>query len=132
MGDLTPAEKTGLLTYAAIYDATDCAKWLREVVGAPWPDSFWCYTGETELNVLEGTPVRDTLCCWDVSTFRWARASGASWGDRRCQGYDEAWYDLGWWADSAKRVFIWAHANGCPCTCESSIMILHLDQFAHI
>ena len=118
--DLSAAQKTQLLMNTAAMDGLECVQWLRDTVGAPWPAGFWGLDSSAAEVALTGTPVRGTLICWSLNTFKWARANGAPWGVWRCQMLDEAWYKEGWRARNAAAVFAWAHENDCPCTCENS------------
>ena len=118
--ELLNEHKRLLLQGAAIENDLDCVKWLKATVGAAWPLKFYLRATGSEHVDLSGPPVRGAVLCWSLDCFRWARASGsdAPWGNWRCQMYHAAWYTEGWYARQAKRIFTWAHANGCPCTCE--------------
>ena len=119
--DLSLAQKSKLLGLTARDNQADRAQWLHDTVGAPWPDRYWALAIGKEDVDLEGPPIQGTLKCWSFNCFKGARASGAPWGNWRCQMFNEAWYEKIWVAGQASRILDWAHENGCPCTCA------HLD-----
>jgi hypothetical protein len=102
------------------------AAWLRRQ-GARWLDSF------VEVDTTPDTYFGSEYC--KLSTVKWALANGCTWEDWRCQdlapehicGAAPHLGDSGSMAfrsrqrDKAASVyelFVWAHENGCPCTCE--------------
>jgi hypothetical protein len=120
-----PADQLAtIMLYAGRHDndgpeTLNSLKWLREQ-GAAWPKSFY------DLQPI--TPI-----CWCVRSAYWALTNGSTWLEWRCQDLaPEHYYDCdsdvvessdgicnNLYCDrcSAKLLFIWAHKNGCPCTC---------------
>jgi hypothetical protein len=99
------------------------AAWLRGQ-GARWPDSF--ITVDTSPNIHFGNKY------WMASTVQWAVANGCTWGDWQCQqlGLEYIFGKTGMFGcglevlnskqcdQTVYELFVWAHENGCPCTCE--------------
>jgi hypothetical protein len=99
-----------MLAAAASCDQLAAAQWLR-ARAAPWADAF------ASENYADSDSYEVSRECWCVSAVQWAIASGSGWPDWKCEDYDAGKYT----ADrqqQANDVLNWAHANGCPCTCE--------------
>jgi hypothetical protein len=93
------AVKSQMLNTAGWSDKLEAAKWLR-AQGADWPEAF------ASSHVHHGITIQQ---CWSLSAVQWAIASGSGWRRWRCGDYAKEY---------AATVLVWAHANGCPCTCE--------------
>jgi hypothetical protein len=98
-----------LLNAAASCDELAAAQWLRAACGAQ-PASFASKFADQS----------DGKCgqCWSVSTMQWALACGSGWRDWKCDDYTDDKYTGLFNKQQAAKVLSWAHANGCPCTCE--------------
>jgi hypothetical protein len=106
----TDSTKLELLERAAWFDKLAAVQWLR-ARGAAWPTKF---TGQYSSRRTKGT-VKE---CWSLSAVQWAVASGSGWLDWHCDDYAEANYTRVDAKQHAADVLMWAHANGCPCTCD--------------
>jgi hypothetical protein len=95
--------KSKMLARAGWNNHLAAAKWLR-AQGAEWPPKFAGHSGDRG--------------CWSLSTVQWAVASDSGWLDWRCQDYADAIFKQRNAKEHAAAVLKWAHANGCPCTCE--------------
>jgi hypothetical protein len=112
----------GISWSAALHDcALDTVKWCREQ-GAAWPESFYDHTNAPYGN------------CWSLNCVEWALANGSTWLTWRCQDLAPHQFHCrlgiqvadhsedackGGYCDrrKANELFVWAHENGCPCTC---------------
>jgi hypothetical protein len=130
--------KKQMLWHAGCARELPAVKWLREKHDAAWPDSF-----HGKL-LVDGVESND---CWPVQVVRWALANGCEWGTWRCQQLAgkrflcwcahatcsdsdevdmaaadnlnhadvEVWYSCD--RQQAHVLRLWAHDNGCSCTC---------------
>jgi hypothetical protein len=102
--------KTGMLDRAGWNNHLAAAKWL-EAQGAEWPLKF---IGQAASRRVTTAKQR----CWTLPAVQWAIASGSGWLDWRCQDYAAGSYVCEKSRQNAADLLKWAHANGCPCTCE--------------
>jgi hypothetical protein len=103
-----------MLIRASWGDNLAAAKWLK-AQGAGWPATFAGHYTIAVANASRNEIIRQ---CWGLSTVQWAVASGSGWLNWRCQDYIA---DVLKYRDAhrnATAMLPWAHANGCPCTCQ--------------
>jgi hypothetical protein len=100
--------KRGMLHAAGCYSNMPTAQWVR-AHGAVWPKSFW-------TTVLRGN--KTFRASWSVSVVKWAQASGSGWRNWKCADYTAEQCEDVHFRQQATELLEWAHANGCPCTCE--------------
>jgi hypothetical protein len=94
-----------MLGLAACNNTLAAVQWLRGQ-GAIWPYAFSYQSS-------------NTLCkCWSLSAVKWALSCGSGWLEWKCEDYAADKYALARHKQQAKELLEWAHANGCPCTCE--------------
>eukprot|EP00953_Heterococcus_sp_UTEX-ZZ885_P024632 13462-Heterococcus_DN1.PRE.2 len=110
--DQFSAAKATMLYYAGFAGNLEAASWLLQA-GAPWPDS---YVRDGSPAALRGTCQK---ICWPVRALQWALSTVRTWGDWHCNQLALKRYRAGGDRRTAKKLFKWAHANGCPCTCEA-------------
>jgi hypothetical protein len=96
-----------------LFEAGQCnhmsaVKWLRQQ-GAEWPFSF---TAAAEIDYEQ------TQVCWAVPVVRWALDNGCAWRNWQCDQLDPELYTSKYRKWQASKLFVWAHENGCPCTCD--------------
>jgi hypothetical protein len=111
-----------MLRWAGSCDELDNLKWLHEQ-GKVWPTSFCDFEAAPDSR------------CWSLRCVQWAVANGSTWLVWRCQDLalenysccsdgtehsDETCY-LNCDRKHAHEVFVWAHENGCPCTCNEPV-----------
>jgi hypothetical protein len=118
-------------------DAVEAVKWCHEQ-GAPWPQSFFD---------LRNSPNGE---CWAVENVQWALANGSTWFEWQCQDLALQNYSCqsinGEHSDDtcdpslcfktqARRLFAWAHENGCPgyylATVNVNTTIVCIDTASH-
>jgi hypothetical protein len=104
--------KREMLAEAGWGNKLDAVKWLRQQ-GASWPSSF------CDLLDSKGAQV-----CWTVRVVRWALDSGCTWGEWQCAQLRPELYNSQWRKAQARKLFSWAHKNGCPCTCDAPAAIM--------
>jgi hypothetical protein len=107
-GPWAAAHKAKLLQIAVRTENYPAAEWLREQ-GAAWPNSF-----------LSGVPY---WIEWTLPTVKYAIEHGAAWGDWDCQRFSPQAAVQHLCLSSqqrSKELLDWAHANGCPCTCDQA------------
>jgi hypothetical protein len=102
----TAVEMSEMLYEAGTWDHKDAAKWLR-AQGAPWLSSFYLYD----------SAAGEVTDHWHIETVEWALVEGWPWGVWKCE---QLLPELSEW-EGLPELFAWAHANGCPCTCNTSI-----------
>jgi hypothetical protein len=106
----SPDIKLNMLVDAGLRNKLAVAGWLK-AEGAVWPKSF------AEPAVFQG--VRNTKRrCWSYSAVQWAMTAGSGWLAWQCEDYSADNYEDALYKQQATELLEWAHANGCPCTCE--------------
>jgi hypothetical protein len=100
--------KNGMLVKAGCHNELAVVQWLK-AHGAEWPQSL---CGREFENGVE------TNFCWPVAVVQWAVACGSGWPAWKCEKFTADNYDSDRIKRRATELFEWAHANGCPCTCE--------------
>eukprot|EP00953_Heterococcus_sp_UTEX-ZZ885_P003352 2338-Heterococcus_DN1.PRE.7 len=100
---------TYMLTAAASCDRLAAAQWLG-ARGAQWPEVFYSEFIDAKFMTVKQ--------CWSASAVQSAVAAGSGWLDWKCEDYNADQYHRACDKRQAIALLKWAHANGCPCTCE--------------
>jgi hypothetical protein len=104
----SPDVKLCMLIDAAKENKLTAVQWLRKH-GAKWPPAF---------SVMETHNGHRERTCWPLSAVQWALACGSGWLEWKCEHYAADKYQHVKFRQHAAELLEWAHANGCPCTCE--------------
>jgi hypothetical protein len=117
---------TLMLLIAGEADNIAVVKWSRER-SAAWPQRFCDIHSDPHAS-----------SCWSLQCAQWAIANGSTWLNWRCQDLAPQHYrcesDGTEHSDDtcsipncnrkkAAEVFTWAHEHGCPCTCNSAVVL---------
>jgi hypothetical protein len=99
-----------MLWFAGVNNKLETVKWLYSE-GAALPSSFFQTVGA-------GDALVNTF--WPARIVSFAVAVSGKWGEWQCNKFAPAAYHK-----NSKRslctLFVWAHKNGCPCTCPRAV-----------
>eukprot|EP00953_Heterococcus_sp_UTEX-ZZ885_P027942 14933-Heterococcus_DN1.PRE.6 len=95
---------------AGLRSQTATLTWLHEQ-GTDWPYSFArVHSIEPHCGIVSSyisKPNCRLVKCWSVAAVQLALSYGSTWGQWSCEEL------------KGEQLFMWAHENGCPCTCAS-------------
>jgi hypothetical protein len=109
---LSQPDKRKLLFIAGVMGRVDAAELMLHE-GAEWPQ---CFVEQLQPSTDEPSTL---FHCWHPKAVAWARSRGCPWGEWKCQDLSPELFDGHRRQCKAKKLFKWAHKNGCPCTCEA-------------